>query len=31
LIFVMEVSLGGAERGSLCDASTPRGAGCEAM
>jgi hypothetical protein len=31
LIFVMDVSLGGAERGSLCDDSTPRGAGCDAM
>jgi hypothetical protein len=29
LIFVMDVSLGEAERGSLCDVSTPRGAGCD--
>jgi len=29
LIFVMDVSLGGAERGSLCDDPTPRGAGCD--
>jgi hypothetical protein len=31
LIFVMDVSLGWAERGSLCVDPPPRGAGCDAM